>query len=163
MAAYHAGPATPEDVARYGHIAALIKQKMAELRLSMADLHEKVGRSRSDSGGYIWLSAKGAPGPATRKKLARLFEVPESALKPRDLKHKPGKPQLALPVPDKHPARTVATMIIPPASPPEPILSYNAHGDGTVTIALNARLPVDVAKPLFRTLMDTGIDMGPDK
>lgn len=41
------------------------------------------------------------------------------------------------------------------------VLSYQANGDGTANITLRAKLPVDVAKPLFRMLMDTNIDLEP--
>jgi hypothetical protein len=37
-------------------------------------------------------------------------------------------------------------------------LRYISHGDGTVTVSVCARLHVEQARPIFRMLMDAGLD-----
>jgi hypothetical protein len=62
------------------------------------------------------------------------------------------------------PARTALALAaqLPAPPPPGPLaggrLAYEGHGDGTASITLRARLPLEQAKPLFRFLLDAGID-----
>jgi hypothetical protein len=49
------------------------------------------------------------------------------------------------------------------AAPPPSGLRYVSHGDGTVSVSVSVRLPASHARPLFRMLMDAGLDGDPAK
>lgn len=111
---------------------------------------------------YAWIAGKGTIGRAYRPAVASLLGVPEGDLAPdtdkaeaeADTTLGPARQAVRL-------AKVNGTPTAPPMSAPPQggRLAYEGHGDGTATISVRARLPVDQAKPLFRLLLDSGVDM----
>jgi transcriptional regulator with XRE-family HTH domain len=78
------GPASPAQIARNGHIAALLRTQMAQRNWTARDFNARMGLEVTHTSIYVWLNAKGAPGPTTRPKVAKLLGVAEAQLMPRD-------------------------------------------------------------------------------
>jgi transcriptional regulator with XRE-family HTH domain len=146
---------TPHDVARYGHIATLMRSEMAKRGWRMADLAERLGLERRATVPYPWMRGYGAPGPMLRPKLTKLLGVPESALTARE-------------VGDQLPAviEAGAGVLAPQARPQgarggDPLL-FRVLASGEAQIKLDLTLPLPQATPLLRMLLDAGIVFGGD-
>jgi plasmid maintenance system antidote protein VapI len=66
-------PATATQIAKYGRVAALLRQYMTDHKLDRSDLSQKLGYTKHAGHIYNWYAAKGGPGPEARVKLAKLF------------------------------------------------------------------------------------------
>jgi len=179
-------PSTPEQVARHGHIAVLLRRYLDQTGMRMADFHEHVLHvSRGANTGTIWLNAKGTPGPSARQTLSRVMGVPEGFFKARDPDADPRtypEPPKTLKVPstwtrpghprnaDKpstelavHPARSMQLQAKPPPLPAkQPVLSFALYSDNTASVRLQAdNLNGDHGKSLLRILLEAGL-VNPD-
>jgi transcriptional regulator with XRE-family HTH domain len=83
------GPASPAQIARNGHVAALLRTQMAQRNWTARDFNARMGLEVTHTSIYVWLNAKGAPGPTTRPKVAKLLGVAEAQLMPRDAARDP--------------------------------------------------------------------------
>jgi hypothetical protein len=154
-----AKPATPLQIVKYGHIAMLIRSKLAEKQWSIPDFHEKLGLPRTSATAYHWLNCMGAPGNTLAAKVAKLLGVPLAELAARD----PGDNQLPVVLaapgyPTVGPSKP-AVRSLPPAGD---VLSFSVDSDGLARLRLDVRLPLAQAAPLLRVLLDAGIVMGGD-
>jgi len=105
---------------------------------------------------YSWIAGRGAIGSTYRPAVASLLGVPEDDLLPDTDTLGPARQAVRL---ARVSAPSTSLMAPPMSAPPQGgRLAYEGHGDGTATISVRARLPVDQAKPLFRLLLDSGID-----
>ena len=150
-----AAPATPQQIAAYGHIAAALRDYLKRTGKDVGDLNKAIGVPRGHTSVYHWLNGKGGPGPENRVKLAKLL-----GCQPDDLAAKVrGK------APDAPVAGPVGKMLQqlqrPPAPHPAPrqgdVLAFTVQQDGTARIRLDATLPVATAMPLLRMLLDAGV------
>lgn len=144
-------PATPIQVAMFGHIAAAMRQALAAKGWKPADLNRAIGRPRGAPHVYGYINGKGAPRADARKLIAKALGIPETALMAR----KPGQPA---PVPSQAVALIPATKLAPARV--GDVLSFVVSGDGMARIKLDATLPLATATPLFRMLLDAGIVFG---
>lgn len=147
------GPATPHQIATYGHIAAAMRAFMKEKGYSPGDLNEAMGQVRSHTSVYHWLNGKAGPGPTTRPKLAKVMGISQAELMPR----KPGAPS-ASGAPSNE---LIERMNIPvKISPPRDVLSFMVQEDGLARLRLDVTMPLVTAGPLLRMLLDAGVVMG---
>lgn len=141
---------TPDQLARFGHIAAFLREEMAKREWSSARFNEALGLSPNSTTVYTWLRGSGAPNPEMRAKLAALFAVHESTFEGR-----------AIEGPVKASAAPVVTT---PArsrlGAPQDVLSFSVDVNGQARLRLDATLPLAVAAPLLRMLLDAGIVFG---
>lgn len=149
-------PATPEQIAMFGHITARLRGFMAERKWQVADLNQALGRDRANTGVYNYLNCKGAPAPETRVKLAKLTGIPEADLMMRP---RPGDGAASerLPVVED---RTPAARVAPARALGGDVLGFNVAADGTARLRLDVTLPLATATPLLRMLLDAGIVFG---
>jgi len=141
-------PATPLQVAMFGHIAVALREAMAARDWKPGDLNVQLGRPRAHAGVYHYLAGKGAPAPKVRAKLAKALNIPEAELMPR----KVGE---AVPV-----AAIEGPASAPRAAPAVPVLQFAVSDDGTARIRLDVSLPTAQAVPLLRLLLDAGMIVG---
>lgn len=137
-------PATAKQLAMFGHIAAALREWMERENVSVKELNTRLGVNPTNTGVYNFLNAKHAPGAALRARLASVTGIPESSLTPLV----PGQ------------SATVATVKPPLVATPvkaRDVLSFAVDSDGMATITLHARLPLDVATPLLRMILDAGV------
>jgi transcriptional regulator with XRE-family HTH domain len=156
MTSLPGGPASPAQIARNGHVAALLRAKMAQHEWTPRDFNARMGLETSHTSIYVWLNAKGAPGPVTRPKLAKLLGVPEEQLKPR-------KPDAARDVRERVVARggvsggvaqtAVAVRPVTPRPGGDP-LAFRITSTGEAHIRLDVTLPMDEGAALLRLLLD---------
>lgn len=136
-------PATPKQVAMFGHIASALREWMSRENVSVKELNSRLGIQETNTSVYNFLNAKHAPGPSTRARLVKVTGIPESDLMPRVARQ----------------SLTVAT--VKPAHVAVPkardVLSFVVDGDGMATVVLHARLPLDTAMPLLRMILDAGV------
>jgi hypothetical protein len=164
--------ATPEQIARFGHVAVLLRRYLETTGMSMADFGEHVLGSRKTTSHYPWVGAKQMPGPTSRQRIGRVLGVPASYLLARDPEADPSKyppePQ-QLKVPDSWTrlrlAQAQPVTAAPPRQPDRPaarrdILSFQLHDDGTASVRLVAdNLPAEHAKSLLRVLLEAGLPL----
>lgn len=142
-----ARPATALELARYGHIAAFLREQMEERGLKRpVDLNQLLGIDRDNTLSHKWLNGFGAPSPKHRALLARKLGTEAEFFLPRTGE----APAERLPV-----VRQVAA----PARVPE-VLSFAVQADGTARIRLDVTLPIEQGAPLLRMLLDAGLVIG---
>jgi hypothetical protein len=145
---YRAGPATAEQIAVYGHVAATLRAALKEKGMVPGDLNEAIGKERGYSAAHVWLAGKGAPGPDNAKKRAKLFGVTAADLMRR-----------------KTPAAPLREVVRVAGAPPVPrpagdVLSFSVDRAGIARIRVDATLTLEKAKPLLRMLLDAGVVFG---
>lgn len=147
-------PASPQQMAMYGHVAALIRHHMERLKLSPGDLNEAMGNGRDQSGPFNWINAKGAPGPDNRAKLAKLFGVSEQALMR-------GKIDGPVDVTTAHnnAVALASRAAMPPAAPTRQpdILTFSVGSDGTSRLRLDVTMPSAKGVSLLQMVLSAGM------
>lgn len=167
---------SPEELARFGHIAAVLRAYCRHFDMSVADFQQYVLRERRTATAvYPWLAARAAPSEARRLVICAGTGITPLHLCERDPddprpvpqpdpaafrlpigwagRPRLFKPALQLPAPAEAPAE-----LLSPPAPPEPDpLEFQAHADGTATIRVHKRLPIEHATKLFRVLLDSGV------
>lgn len=143
-------PATPEQIAMYGHIAARLRGFLTERGWKAADLNAALGKDRGDAAAFTWLNGKGGPGATMRPKLAKLTGIPETDL----LIRRPGDGAAR----ERLPAVVDRTPRVAPARPlGGDVLGFVVSPDGMARLRLDVTLPLAVATPLLRMLLDAGV------
>lgn len=137
-------PATPQQVAMYGHIATALRSYMKANNLSVRAMNVKIGVTPTNTGLYNFVNAKAAPGHATRAKIAKATGIPQADLMPRSLATGGA-------------VATVARSTMPLPVKPREVLGFTVDAVGMATLTLNATLPLDAATPLLRILLDAGL------
>jgi transcriptional regulator with XRE-family HTH domain len=139
---------TPFQIARFGHIAVLLRTEMEKRKWNGGDLSQAIGLDRDSTRIYPWLKGTGAPGPNLRPKIAKVLGVEESELMGRNVSAKFDLP------PRVAPLAAIAT------TKTGDVLAFNVASDGMARIRLDVTLPVDEATPLLRMLLDAGFVLG---
>lgn len=139
---------SPSNAAKYGQIAALLRQKMSEENLSINDVADKLGKIVSPTAVYNWRLAKNAPGPEARKKLAKIFNTRETDWKAKPLETANGK--------------DTNVVIYPPTvfrkTPNTEVCSFIANGDGTCRLRLDVTMTdIEAGAKLFNQLLSSGL------
>jgi hypothetical protein len=145
-------PATPIQVAQFGHIAAAIRKAMDAKGWSVGDLNHAIGRPRGFTGAYSYVNAKGAPIEKNRALISKALGIPEAQLTRRDPDGPPVEAEPVLRIEGPH--RT------PQAGPTRPVLQFEVDGEGMGRIRLDVSLPSAQAVPLLRLLLDAGMIIG---
>jgi hypothetical protein len=150
-------PATANQVAMFGHVAATLREYMKVNNLTVRQFNIMLGSKENNTAPYMWLNAKAAPGPNLRPRVSQATGIPESDLLPRKAPSRRGK-SLSL-APDH--GTPMARLTIP-FNDPVPVkvsnvLSFIVDDTNMATITVNAKLPLDVATPLLRMLLDAGV------
>jgi transcriptional regulator with XRE-family HTH domain len=140
---------TPDQLARYGHIAAFLREEMAKREWTASHLTQALELAPTSTTVYTWLRGSGAPHPNMRARLAALFAVHESTFMAREI---------AGPV--KATAAPVVTAPARPVRATQDVLSFSVDANGQARLRLEATLPLAVAAPLLRMLLDAGIVFG---
>jgi hypothetical protein len=151
---------SPLQIAKHGHIAVIIRTQLAERKWTVPDFHERLGLKRTASAAYNWLSCAGAPSPEYVRKMAKLFSLPASEFEAREPDAEQLPAVLAAPgYPTVGPAKP-AVRSPPPAGD---VLGFSVGADGMARLRLDVRLPLGLAAPLLRVLLDAGIVMTGDR
>lgn len=143
-------PATPMELAKYGHIAAHIRNLLKVQGWSSSELVKQLGAPPGSAHIYRWIDGKGGPDEKNRTKLAKMMGIKEEDLRPRSAK------DLMAPTSHAVMAATPSTPPVRKANPGE-VLQFGASADGEVRIRLDITLPAEEGVALFRTLLDAGI------
>lgn len=146
-------PATPLQLARFGHVAATIRKAMDARQWGPADLNQALGYERGNAVVYHWLNGKGAPLPKNAERIAKVLQVKVDDLAPRDV---PASTLAAA-----EPVRSVAPPMPAVAAPRgREVLGFSVDDAGHARIKLDVALPVADAAPLLRMLLDAGFVIG---
>jgi hypothetical protein len=143
-------PATPDQIAQFGHISIAIRKLLKDMNWSMGDLNDALGISRLNTGTYQWANAKGAPGPKTQAKLAKMSGLKASDFARRIVKTSKSQEVVKYrPQPQLQPP--AAALTHPKASE---VLTFTVLDNGRARIKLDVTLATEDAMPLMRLLMD---------
>jgi hypothetical protein len=137
-------PATPLQVARYGHIAAAIRQALQARNMEPSELREQLGLPRNATTLYPWINGTGAPMPKYHRKLMHVLGLTKDQLIPR------AENTVTLPGPPPTPTS------IPRARAGD-VLSFVVSAESTVRIKLDIDLPLEQGSALLRMLLDAGV------
>lgn len=146
------GPASPAQIARNGHVAALLRTQMAQRNWTARDFNARMGLEVTHTSIYVWLNAKGAPGPTTRPKVAKLLGVAEAQLMPRDAARDVRE---AKAVAGATPSTAVAVRPATPRPAGDPLV-FRVTSTGEAHIRLDVTLPMEEGSVLLRMLLDMG-------
>jgi hypothetical protein len=147
-------PKTPTaaQIARYGRLAALLRQYADQHDLSPIQLAEALSLKGSRVNLiYKWLGSKGGPGKMFRPRVAKLLGVSPDALYAHE-----GAPGEALMLP------VVAQGVQRRAALPDP-LQFTVTAEGQGRIRLDLTLPIAKAAPLLRQILDASELMKEDE
>jgi hypothetical protein len=159
----NAVPATPAQIARNGHVAAALRAFGKENGWSPGDFNKRLGRPQDHTSIYVWLTAKGAPGPKARAKLAKATGLSEVQLIPRKVDGAGGKPSaaaVATAAKAMVSSRGGVPAVIAVSERPRPatdVLSFVVSADGTTRTRLDVSLPLEQGSALLRMLLDMGL------
>ena len=151
---------TPHQIARFGHIAVFLRQELARREMTPTKLTRVLGMSAGNTAIYPWLRGSGAPGPIMRQKLARVFGVAPETFLAREMDGSGPPTTVAtggalVPVATSQPV--MSTTPVMPAPARHDVLSFLVGSDGQARLRVDATLPLAVAAPLFRMLLDAGL------
>lgn len=135
----------PNQVAMFGHIAIALRQFLNTKGWKPRDLNKAMGFDPGYSAGYQWINGKGAPGPQYRTKLAKLTGLPEEKF----MRRNPGKALVTL--------ATLPALPAPKIKLASEVLNFSVASDGNARIKLDVSLPMHLANPLLRMLLDAGL------
>lgn len=76
-------PATPLELAQYGHFAALLRKFMTEKDMTPPQLMEAIGAPHGAAQIYKWIAGTGAPGPQYAAKISKLTGIPVDEIRKR--------------------------------------------------------------------------------
>jgi transcriptional regulator with XRE-family HTH domain len=152
------GPATAYEIARNGHIAALIRSELAKRQWTVADLCRAMGLDSKSTSVYPWIKGTSAPGANFRRMLVKAFGVEESELMPREVDAAP-TPSALVPV-SKVRVPPVALAAARSLAATGDLLAFTVGPDGTARLRLDVTLPTEQAVPLLRILLDAGFVAG---
>jgi hypothetical protein len=139
------------NVAKYGHIAARLREVLQQRGWKPGDLNRAIGHGAGHTSVYAWLAARGAPGPAIRGKVAAVTGIPVAELMMREAGAQAlAPPPRALGAPQRVSAATRGS-----------VLSFEVGATGEARIKLDIVLPLELATPLLRMLLDAGLVFTP--
>jgi hypothetical protein len=153
--------ATPAQIAQLGHVAALLRSELEKRQWGVADLHRAIGEDVKSTRAYAWINCRSRITDQFRPKVAKALGVKESDLMPRALSQE----VITAPVSDAK-LRAVQAAQSTPArtlTAAGDVLAFNVNADGHARLRLDVTLPLTVAAPLLRMLLDAGIVMGAEQ
>lgn len=143
--------ATPESIARFGHIAAFLRKELKDRDWSQSELTKRLG-ANSTSVLAPWIQSRGAPGPDYRKKLAEVFGVEESFFESRSING--AAPKESAPISHHGGIR--------PGSGRQPtknrVLNFALNADGTAHISLDLQTSKQKGLEILQFLLNAGIE-----
>ena len=179
-------PATPEQIACYGHIAIFLRQFLEHTGMTRSDFNEHVlDTDRKSSGASLWVNAKGAPAQATANRMAKVLGVPAGFFRPVSPGDPPPKQPASFEVPaswgqrqrfgslaaavgpqklliaDPAPGPSMHPSYPPPpaqAPPRKPLVGFTLNDDGTARLTVDVTLDTKRATSLFRVLLEAGLE-----
>lgn len=169
-------PATPEQVARFGHIAIFLRRYFTETGMGLGDFNEHVLLTRrSATAVSSWRNAKMAPGRGLARQIENTLKVPRGFFSPADIEAPaPEQPTTyAVPaswMPNPRPGSLAAAVgpqkMLPPPQPSvepprpatRPLVSFHLNDDGTARLTVDVTLDTKRATSLFRVLLEAGLE-----
>jgi hypothetical protein len=140
-------PASPDQIARNGHAAAVLRAYFKRTGETRANFNTKMGLKRSNTGVYQWLNGKNGISPKKARKVSKITGIPMEDLTQRALntaKVNPNRVSEAGALAIREPLR-------------REVLSFAVLQDGEARIKLDISLPLKSATPLLRLLLDAGL------
>jgi transcriptional regulator with XRE-family HTH domain len=139
----------------WAHVAEACKNYKMDNGISFDEFGRRVGVPGDSKAAVVanWIHAINGPSRKYKKALARLLGVDISFFEKREAGQELGPARKALALMPKKESASLAN------GPAEVKLlrSFEEHGDGTVTVRLNSRMPLEKAKEVFKILMDVSV------
>lgn len=133
---------TPEQIARFGHIAIALRGYMDRSGKTPKEINIALGREVHNPGIYLWCKGKQAPPSHIVEQLSRLTGISEIDLTPKQL-NGTGKSLIVI----EKKQREVKSV--------RPVMTIGE--DGQANIALNVTLPIDQASDLLKLIVEWGL------
>jgi transcriptional regulator with XRE-family HTH domain len=142
MAEYQKREPTPVEIAKFGHVAARLRQAIDSDQLTLAEMSRITGYSYAAA--WQWANCRGAPNQEAAELLAKALGCRTEDLRPHtDTEAPPAMPKIR----DYTPVTTRDT-------PLAEVFRFTVMSDGSTRIKLDATLPLEAAKPLIRMIFD---------
>jgi hypothetical protein len=148
--AARASPASAAQVARNGAVAAVLRAEMERRKWKPGDFNKVIGKPAGHTAIYQWLAAKGAPGPTLAAKVAKVLGLSVAQLTPGG-----GEGRQVVVAP-----REAGEVVVAPQRRAAEVLAFHVLDDGQARIRLDVTLPLELAKPLLRMVLDAGVVFG---
>jgi hypothetical protein len=154
---FAAGPATPQQIAAYGHIAIALRDYLKRTGKDIGDLNKAINMPRGHTSVYHWLNGKGGPGPENRVKLAKLLGCQPDDLAAKVRARVPDGVK-AIPAPSAPRTASGAAWVSPRRAD---ALAFVVTAQGEAHIKLDVTLPLAEGSALLRMLLDAGVVFSP--
>lgn len=142
MAEYQKREPSPHEIARFGHVAARLREAIDAERISVRRMAQITGYSYAAA--WQWVNCRAAPGQEAAELLAK-----ELGCRPSDL-----RPKTETEAPPRMPTKREFTPVATADRPPSEVFAFAVMSDGTARVKLDTTLSLDAAKPLIRMLFD---------
>lgn len=139
-------PATPDQILKYGHIAALVREALEAKGLSPADFNHEAGFARDSTFIYQVRSGKQPPSPRMVEALHKVLGINRSDLRPRTTTRMP-----------KSIGRPPALINPETGGKIHDILGFSIDNAGNGRLKLDLIASIDTVVPLLRMLLDMGL------
>lgn len=139
---------TPLQIAKYGHVAELLRREMLARGLTMVQLAKAL--NTTSAAVSHWTRCQNGPGTKMRRNLAKLLGVEPAFLKAREVRELETEAR----------ANTKTLEITLRKQHIPDVLSFTVDAEGNARLRLDVILPIEHAAPLFRLLLDAGL-VGP--
>jgi hypothetical protein len=137
----------------YGHIAARLRQAMAARDLNVQDVNRAMGIRPENSGLYVMLASKVAPGNVMRARLSKVLKIPEADLMAREDSGGLVAMQRSAPV---------ARVPREESSGGRDVLTFAINSEGAARIKCDVTLPAIKGAALLQILLNAGLAIGGD-
>lgn len=145
-----AAPATPAQLATYGHVAARLRAELEKREWKVGDFNEAMGAPRGHPNAYNWVTGKTGLASSSRTKVAKVLKIPETELMPRS---ESGRVMTVVSAP-------IFPSVVPAVRKVSEVLGFSVTDAGEARIRLDVTLPLAAATPLLRMLLDAGLVLG---
>ena len=142
--------ATQIQLAKYGLVAAAIRQAMEAKNMKASALNDALGNSRSNASIYLWLNAQSAPSPQSRPQVAKVLGLTVEALTPKTL--------------DQHNSESKALVVRAPRTPKfmqsvntSDVLGFTSTGDGQARVKMDFVCATEQAINIIQMLSTLGV------
>lgn len=138
-------PASPEQIAKWGHIAGIVRAALEAKGMTVSQFNEAAGLARHNSEIYQIRACKSGASPRMARLIHKILGVPVADLAPRA--------PVKMPIPSK-------ALAISPRSyhrSATDVLGFSIDEGGKARLKLDFTASPEVVVPILRMLLDLGL------
>lgn len=136
-------PASADQIAKWGHIAGVVRAALEAKHMTVSQFNEAAGLARHNSEIYQIRACKSGASPRMARLIHKILGVPVADLAPR--------------APSKMPTRALTLAPRPYHRSATDVLGFSIDEAGKARLKLDFTATPDVVVPILRMLLDLGL------